>query len=488
MALLNNNLKILWPQQVPFFMRNGVFFDDEFKVSRKIIIVHRRGGKSIGCAIKDHYKVREFLAEKEIYKIKGHVDSSYPSIAFLAPTKFQARQIIWDKYKQYMAGFPGVKFNNSQLKITVPRPLLGDHITLELMASKNHDRIRGLKYREVNVDETQDATEEAIDGSIVPTLADSRGLCNFFGTAKGQDHFHSMSVRAIGSGQPVFYFPATHTSVYTPEELLEMKAKMADGQFEREYLLDFTAKIPGTFFHSTIEQMKTQPWFFDSEADEKLPCIMGVDIGVGEGFAAWTARVDFANNIINIQDFYTGYDTLDVLRRDVSEDGCFPDTILLPHDGNTRQMGTTKKITTKKSFKEVFWDSRVYVNGKTMNLMNDITRINDNLHLLRFPDRKAAGTDAHRGLQMLSEFSRKQDPNTGAYMDAIDKGRGVDHAADAMRTLFTGLNVTEGIIRRDFPYRRDERFEIRRGNKVYEPWNARISNSGFNIASSGAWG
>lgn len=462
--------------QIPFFMDEAASYSEEHKVRMMILLVHRRGGKSTGCAMKDVYRVRSLLAETEIFKLRGDVDSSYPSIAFVAPTKVQARGIIWNTYKEYMREFEGVKFNNSLLKIEIPRPVLGDTITVELMASKNHDRIRGMKYREVNVDETQDSSEEAIYRSIMPTLSDSGGVFNAFGTAKGQDILYNMTVKALEAGQRVFLFPVTQTGVFTDKEIAEIRAKSIDGAFEREYMLDFTARLPGTFFKTKIEEMKREPWFFTSEHDPSRSNVVGVDIGVGAGFAAWTGQADYENHIVHIRDFYTGYDNLLSLKRDMTDDGFAPDVIFIPHDGGSRALGAWKKDTPKLRFKEVFPECIIKVQKKTVELMQDISRINDNLHLLRFPAMDAAGTDAHKGLRMLGEFSRKQDKLTGAYMDAIDKSRGVDHAADALRTLFNGLNISEGMIKRDFFYKRGS--GVRTKKEVYRPWNPRMGNTG----------
>ncbi len=472
--------------QIPFFDENTTYFDEEKKIKMKILLVHRRGGKSQGCAMKDTVRIRQYLAEEKIFKLRADVDSSYPSIAFMAPTKLQARGIIWDYYKDFLSEFEGVKFNNSLLKATIPRPSLGDQITVELMASKNHDRIRGMKYREVNVDEAQDASEEAIYRSIMPTLADSRGVFNAFGTAKGQDHLYNMTVNAIRNGHPVRLFPVWHTNVFTPEEIEELRKDNPDGAFEREYELDFTAKIPGTFFHHKIEEMKREPWFYMSEYDPSLTNVVGVDIGVGEGFAAWTAQADCLNHTVNIQDFYTGYDNLMDLRRDMHDDGFVPDVFFLPHDGGNRTLGTHRKDTPKQRFREVFPECLVKPQKKTVELMTDISRINDNLHLLRFPEKDATGTDAHRGLRMLGEFSRKKDPLTGAHMDAIDKSRGVDHAADALRTLYNGLNIDGGRIKRDFTYKRSGGVRVTEKGARYKPWSPMMVNKGNLVGGRGS--
>jgi len=432
----------------------------------------------MGCAMKDVYKVRQFLAETEIYKLRGDVDSSYPSIAYIAPTKNQARQIIWNYYKDLMGEFKGVKYNNSLLKIEIPRPVLGDTVTVELMAAKNHDRIRGLKYREINLDETQDASEEAITSSIMPTLSDSRGLFNAFGTAKGRDHFYEMICNAVRNNLPVTMIPASQSHVFTPEELEQERKKcIDDAAFQREYELNFSAPLPGVFFKEKIEQMRREKWFFTSENDPSRTNFMGVDIGVGRGFACWTAQVDYETQTVHIQDFYTDYDTLYELQRDMHDDGFVPDVIFLPHDGNSRALATYKKDTAKLRFREIFPDCVIKVNKKTQELMNDIGRINDHFHLLRFPHETAQGTDAHKGLSMLGEFRRKKDKNTGAHMDAIDKSAGVDHAADALRSLFGGLNIADGHIKRGFHYKCSSK-ERHKHSPLWQPWSNRVVNRG----------
>lgn len=475
MAIRTQNFR-LRRTQYPFFMKNNSFFDEDEKVSMMIHCVHRRGGKSVGAAFQDARDTQRLLNEMEVYKLRGDVDSTFPVIGYVAPTKLQARQIIWDNYKNFFEGFEGVRFNNTQLSITIPRPVIGDHITVQLFASKNHDRIRGLKLVKANVDEIQDSHPDAVSKSIMPTLKDSRGLMNAFGTAKGEDMLHTMIVKAIETGKPCFLMPIDQTGVFTDKEIEAIRAECVDGAFEREYMLDFTAKLPGTFFHSKIEEMKREPWFYMSEYQPELTNVMGVDIGVGEGFAAWTAQTDNYNNVINIQDFYTGYDNLMDLRKDMAEDDFLPDVIFLPHDGKTRSLGAHKADTPKQRFREIFPESLIKPQKRTQELMTDIARINENLHLLRFPDIDAS-TDAHRGLRYMGEFCRKKDPSTGANMDAIDKSRGVDHAADAMRTLFNGLNVADGRIKRPYEYKRHHGTAKYQNSRLYTPhFSKRFSN------------
>ena len=448
--------------QIPFFIPREQWFydkDDKFHVLNNL--GHRRSGKTKGESLCINRLVAKYLAEDNIYKVRGDVDSSNPLIAFIAPTKVQARNIIWKYLREDTAEFPGVKLNNTRLTITVPRPRLKDEIEVILLASKNHDRIRGLKIRDAFNDECQDGNEEAIESSIKPALQDTNGFLCTSGTAKGKDFFYKMLCKYIELGAPTFKFPITHSHVYGPEEIAKIKAEMTESAFRREYLLEFLAPDEGAFYADRLNELETEPWFWNADYDPSRTICVGVDIGVGVGFAAWVGQLTPCGKYLNILDYYQGYDALGDLDRDLVEDGYEPDVIFIPFDGMKKQLGRFRSTKVKDIFRDVFPLSMIKDVKKSKNRMIDIDVINRHLHLLRFPE-KGSATDAHKGMSMLKEFTRKKDMVTGEYTGTIDKNNKADHAADALKTLMFGLGVEKGRFVRNLTYKKSEPRGIRR--------------------------
>lgn len=441
--------------QIPFFMDEVWYNDRDYKFRVMNMVGHRRCGKSKGASLSINKNCRTLLQEREISVLRGDVDSSYPRMAYIAPTKLQARDIIWNNLKNDLAEFPGLKLNNHLLKAVIPRPGLGDEIEVSLLASKNHDRIRGGKFRYVYNDEAQDAPEDAMDTSIKAALRDSHGYLYNFGTAKGQDHFYKFLVHYMNLGAPVFKFPIDKTHVFNAEEVKEIKEEYKDSMqaYEREYMCRFLAAIDGAFYYETLTGLKREPWFYNSVYDENKTIYVFVDIGVAKAFSAWVVQIPDEGEVINVLDFYDDYDNLLKFRNDLAEDGYIPDVILLPHDASRRVLAKAHTTTYYDLFREMFSNALIPTPvKKSPNRMTDIDQVGRHLHLLRMPS-KEKSSDAHRGMRYLMDFSRKKDARTGLYTEQIDKSRGVDHCADALRNGMIGLGVKDGKIARRYSYK-----------------------------------
>lgn len=458
----NWNLRVT---QIPYFLGKAQF-NEEAEALARHVVAHRRGGKSFGISKKFRQVCTELLHEPEIFKIRGDVDSRNPKLAFLAPTKVQARQIIWDYFQSDLVSLPGAKANGQMLTIKIPRPLTGDHIEVMLFASKQHDRIRGLALRYAAVDEVQDAPEDFME-SIKPALRDSNGEVIFSGTAKGEDHFYDLIKKAIEMKLATFLFPVTRTKVFDDKEIAQMIKEYDWGMFLREMMCDFSAPLEGAIYYNTLIECEKQHYFTDSTFCPHNTTYMACDIGVAEGFAAWVYQLSPCNSKILMRDFYTGYETMQELHDDLEMDDCMPDIIQLPHDGNKRQLSGKVVRRNRDVFREVFKHQRLVDVDKPGQKMVAINTVKQNLHMLRMPKKtgidimesqniysgKTRGTDCYAGLKKVKEHSRKKNKDTGKVTEQIDKSRGNDHAADALETAFLALNVKKGVAHRTYNYK-----------------------------------
>ena len=75
----------------------------EGKERWKVLVVHRRAGKTVASI---NHLIRDAML----------LDNS--KYAYIAPTYKQAKNIAWDILKEYARQIDGVKFNESELKIT----------------------------------------------------------------------------------------------------------------------------------------------------------------------------------------------------------------------------------------------------------------------------------------------------------------------------------------------------------------------------------
>ena len=418
-------------------------------------IVHRRGGKSRGITKIFRYKIGQFLQEREIYKLRGSVDSRNPNMSFLAPTKRQARDIIWDYFKDYFGNIAGAKPNEAQLTFTIPRPFTGDRIKIHLYASKFHDRMRGTEQRAIAVDEFQDSPADALDTSIMPTMdAVGRDNADLFvtGTVKGKDHLHEWCLKQLELENNIAMMPVYRSGVFTDEEIKALKREYAKDVFDREYGCDFNAPLEGTFFNAKLQILMNGPNFYTAVRAPNLPLIASFDLGVDQALSVWVFQAPGPNEI-HMLDYYEDYDDLGKLAMDMAEEGNTPDCIFVPHDATHRQLSAGRAVRKVDVVKAAFPESKVYkplVRATSIEVA--IQNTSNHLHLLRFP-MKGQPTDAHVGLSHLMAYGRKRDKATGLFQNKIDKSRGVDHAADSLRTCIEGLLCKMGTVRRFPTYR-----------------------------------
>lgn len=452
------------------------FFDRDEKINVMNLICHRRAGKSRGASGKCNDDIKTIMSETEIFNFQGDMDSAYPKIGYIAPTKTQARDIIWNYLKDDLREFPGVEFNNTRLTATIPRPWLSDELQVSLLASKYHDRIRGGKFRVIFNDEAQDAPEDALETSIKAALEDCNGKLYNFGTPKGDDHFYKFVLHYYNLGAPVFKFPIDKSFVFDKKKIATMIKEYPPDVWDREFLCKFLAPIKGAFYYDILKRLKKEPWFYNAEYFPNESTYLFVDIGVNKAFSVWVAQVPHdQGEVITLLDFYEDYTNLLDLKNDLDDDGYFPDVIILPHDARNNVLHLTHSVKVYDLFREMFKYSYIPAPiERSKNLMADIDMVSRNLHMCRLPAIEMA-SDTHRGIRYLGEYSRKKDSATGNYTGKIDKSRGVDHCADALRNGMVALGVRDGRIRRRY------KFKATGGPSQYR--NRSILNSGVFVSN-----
>jgi len=100
-------------------------------------------------------------------------DYRNPQYAYVAPTFRQVVKIAFPYFKEYMANIPGVKFNESKLRITFPHK--HGTCTIYLLGADNFDTERGAYYDGYILDEFADMHPDVRDKVLLPTLSDRKG-------------------------------------------------------------------------------------------------------------------------------------------------------------------------------------------------------------------------------------------------------------------------------------------------------------------------
>jgi hypothetical protein len=198
-----------------------IISDDTHRM--RVLIAGRRFGKS-------------FLAMNEVAKIARY---SNKRIFLIYPTYRQAKQVIWDEFRNRLAEKRWLKkVNETDLTFH-----LKNNTKISLRGADNEDSLRGVSLDYVVFDEFAMISESAWTDVIRPALSDREGGALFITTPMGQSNWaydlylrgqdptetqwRSWSMRTIDGGR------------VSEEEIEQAQRDLDARSFEQEYLATF---------------------------------------------------------------------------------------------------------------------------------------------------------------------------------------------------------------------------------------------------------
>lgn len=224
----------------------------------KVHVCGRRWGKTV--------KIRERLC-----KVSEKRNSQY---AYIAPTRFQAKDLMWDPLLERFDQFKWRhKANVSELSII----RLGSNSKIMLKSAEVADRMRGLSLDGAFFDEFQDQGIDIWQKIVRPALSDKRGFAEFYGTPKGYNHFYELYQMAKSESDWASFLFHTKDSPFfqTPEGLAEIDAarRVLDLKtFRQEYEASFE-----TYGGRIIYAFDRARHKSDLTYDPTLPLRLGMD-------------------------------------------------------------------------------------------------------------------------------------------------------------------------------------------------------------------
>jgi len=230
-----------------------------------VLVAHRRMGKTV--LLVNHIIKQAILNKRP--------DGRY---AYLAPFLRQAKLISWDYFKRFTSVIPGIKVNESELKITLP-----NGANIYIFGGENAEALRGTFLDGIAIDEYSQIKADVFPEIIRPTLSDRNGWCIFSGTPKGMNQFYDVYNQAQkleSEGDPHWghaLYRADETGVINPEELEQVKSVIAENTYRQEYLCDFSAASDNVLI--TIDQVADacKKEYIESQL-LKAPTVMGIDV------------------------------------------------------------------------------------------------------------------------------------------------------------------------------------------------------------------
>ena len=392
------------------------------------IVAHRRAGKTVAC-IND--------------LIRGALTCTKPDprFAYIAPLYTQAKDVAWSYTKRFGGPVPGVESNESELRVDFPN---GGRV--RLYGAENYDRMRGLYFDGVIMDEYGDMDPRVWPEVIRPALSDRQGWAVFIGTPKGRNAFYELmhgSETWEGAVNSDEWFTmtlrASETGLVKAEELADARRMMSEEQYEQEYECSFDAAIVGAFYGKQVSELEKSGRIRDVPYDPSLPVYTAWDLGVDDATAIWFLQQ--AGSELRVIDYLETHEGLAVAARILRNEKPYVYAEhYLPHDTEVRELMTAK---TRKEHLEAL-NIRPIIIVPRQNVEEGINAVRNMLPRCVFDK-----TRCKSGLEALKQYRREWDEKLKTFRTR-PLHDWTSHAADAFRYMAMALRpvVTPGPKRR----------------------------------------
>jgi phage terminase large subunit len=290
-----------------------------------VIIVHRRGGKTVFAI---NHLIKSALINKR----------PYPRYAFISPYRLQGKSTAWDYLKQFSAAIPGVKFNESELRVDFDI----NNSRIQIIGAENSNAIRGQYFDGIIVDETQNIAPDLFDTILRPCLSDRNGFAIFIGTPKGRNYFYQLHQLAKQTEDWfTCVFKASETDIIDKKELQAARAIMSEEAYAQEMECSFQAGISGSYYGSIMENLEKNGRFKNFEIDDSAETETWWDLGMND--STIITFVQRSKNEIKVIDCYENSgEGLEHYLNIIDSKPYTYSKHIAPHDIRVRELGTNK--------------------------------------------------------------------------------------------------------------------------------------------------
>lgn len=374
------------------------------------LVAHRRCGKTV-AAIND--LIRDALT----------IQRDNVRVAYISPTYRQSKAVAWDYCKEFTRSIPGIKVNESELRIDFP-----NGARIRLFGAETADSMRGLYFDSVVLDEPADFPANAWSTVIRPAIADRQGKATFIGTPKGKNEFWEIFDAARNDQS---WFTAMHKVSETkllPQEELDAAIKtMGEDRYEQEFECSFEAAIAGAYYGTEMKEATNAGRICNVPYDRAVGVVTSWDLGIGDSTSIWFAQ--YVGQEVRLIDYYESSGVgLDHYARVLQEKGYVYESHILPHDVQVKELGTgSSRLETLDNL-----GIRPVEIAPKLNLDDGIQAVRSMLDRCWFHE-----TKCNRGIEALRQYQRDFDEK-GRTWRGRPRHDWTSHGADAMRYLAVG--------------------------------------------------
>jgi len=392
------------PQFAPFHLRRQRW---------ACLVAHRRAGKTVACVM-------------DLIDAALRCDKQDARFAYVAPTYTQAKDVAWLYLKRFTAPLPGVEQRESDLSV-----ILHNGARIRLYGADNYDRLRGLFFDGVVMDEYGDMDPRAWPEVIRPALSDRQGWGVFIGTPKGSNHFRE--VWDAAEGDEAWFramLKASETGLLPPAELADIRKSLTEDQYAQEMECSFDAAVIGAYYAGELhrldeaKQVARVPW------EPKVPVHTAWDLGIGDQTAIWCFQkvgdeirvIDFVRN----SGVHLGWYVNELRARPYTWG-----TDLLPHDAEPKRLQTGESV--QETLRGL---------GRPNSLIVPMHNVYDGINAVRMllPRCWFDAEKCRDGLSALRQYRREWDEKRKVFKERPLHDWCSD-PADAFRYLAMGLSL-----------------------------------------------
>ena len=206
-----------------------------------------------------------------------------PRFAYLAPYYRQAKNVAWDYLKRFTREIDDIRHHETELRCDFPN---GARITL--YGADFPDRLRGLYFDGIVLDEFAQMEPRIWSEVIRPALADRLGWAVFIGTPRGRNAFWKLYDRARRDKDWfTAIYRASETGLIGGKELAAARKEMSEEEYEQEFECSFEAPLSGSYYGKLMAQVESTQRIREVPWDPALPVTTAWDLGIGDSTAIW---------------------------------------------------------------------------------------------------------------------------------------------------------------------------------------------------------
>lgn len=368
----------------------------------------------------------------------------------MLPEASQARKAIWEAVDPHTSkrridvAFPKELREVTRENEMMIRFRIGS--TWQVVGSDNFDSLVGSPPVGIVFSEWALSRPESWN-YLRPILLENGGWALFIWTPRGRNHaVRTFEARQRDSNWFTERLPATRTGVFSPEQLANERAayiaecgseEEGDALFRQEYLVDFDAPVPGSYFGEALSKAQDENRIGSCSYNPLLKVKTAWDIGVDDYTAIWFFQDD--GKRVFVIDYYetSGEGAPAIVAHLKSKEwaGNYG-THFLPHDVMVREWGAGARSRRDTLNGLGLRDIRVGIAADPADRINAARQL---LPICHFD------VSCHVGLDHLRNYRRRWNASQRVYSGPLHDEN--SHAADAFGEFAVNCQIRPAIQR-----------------------------------------